>query len=57
MRAAVALKHKPAVAIEAFDEIVANATRHVPDAVIDGVLVQEMVAGGTEAILGINNDL
>jgi acyl-CoA synthetase (NDP forming) len=40
----------------AFDEIVANARRHAPDARIDGVLVQEMVAGGTEVILGVNND-
>jgi acyl-CoA synthetase (NDP forming) len=40
----------------AFDEIVANAKRHAPDVVIDGVLVQEMVSDGTEVILGVNND-
>ena len=40
----------------AFDEIVVNARRHAPAARIDGVLVQEMVAGGTEVILGVNND-
>lgn len=40
----------------AYDEIIANAQRHAPDAHIDGVLVQEMVAGGTEVILGMNND-
>ena len=38
------------------EEIVDNARRHVPDARIDGVLIQEMVAGGTEVILGVNND-
>ena len=38
------------------EEILDNARRHVPDARIDGVLVQEMVAGGTEVILGVNND-
>lgn len=36
----------------AFDEIVANAKRLRPDAVVDGVLVQEMVEGGVEAIVG-----
>jgi len=40
----------------AFDEITRNARRYAPDAVLDGVLVQEMVNGGTELILGINND-
>ncbi|HYC44715.1 MAG TPA: acetate--CoA ligase family protein [Burkholderiales bacterium] len=40
----------------AYDEIVANARRYNADARIDGVLVQEMVKGGTEAILGVNND-
>jgi acyl-CoA synthetase (NDP forming) len=45
-----------AAAARAFDEIVASARRHAPQAQIDGVLVQEMVAGGTEVILGVNND-
>ena len=40
----------------AFGEIMANARRHAPDAVIDGVLVQEMVVGATEIILGVSND-
>ena len=39
-----------------YDELVANARRFAPQARIDGVLVQEMVAGGTEVILGVNND-
>ncbi|VVO46031.1 Protein lysine acetyltransferase Pka [Pseudomonas fluorescens] len=46
-----------AVAVEAaFDEIIGNARAYAPDAVLDGVLVQEMVSGATELILGINND-
>ena len=40
----------------AFDEIVANARRHVPGAVLDGVLVQEMVRGAVEVIVGVQND-
>jgi len=38
------------------DELVANARRFAPEARIDGVLIQEMVSGGTEVILGVNND-
>ncbi len=46
-----------AAAVEAaFNEIIGNARAYAPDAVLDGVLVQEMVSGGTELILGINND-
>lgn len=46
-----------AAAVEAaFDEIIRNARAYAPDALLDGVLVQEMVSGGTELILGINND-
>ncbi|MDN7140046.1 acetate--CoA ligase family protein [Pseudomonas sp. JQ170] len=40
----------------AFAEILGNARSYAPEARIDGVLVQEMVSGGTELILGINND-
>lgn len=40
----------------AYDEIVGNAGRHAPQAALEGVLVQEMVAGGTEVILGVSND-
>src|SRR5205085_9659914 len=39
-----------------FQEIVANARAYKADARIEGVLVQEMVKGGTEAILGVTND-
>ncbi|MNJ24879.1 succinyl-CoA synthetase subunit beta [compost metagenome] len=40
----------------AFAQILGNARSYAPEARIDGVLVQEMVSGGTELILGINND-
>ena len=40
----------------AYDEVLANAKAYKSDAHIDGVLVQEMLRGGTEAILGITND-
>lgn len=40
----------------AFGEIMANAKAYAPQAAIEGVLMQEMVSGGTELILGVNND-
>ena len=40
----------------AYDEILRNAKAYKSDARIDGVLVQEMVGGGIEAILGVTND-
>ncbi len=40
----------------AYDEVLANAKAYNAKAKIDGVLVQEMLRGGTEAILGITND-
>jgi acyl-CoA synthetase (NDP forming) len=40
----------------AYDEVLANARAYKRDAVIEGVLVQEMVRGGVETILGITND-
>ena len=40
----------------AFEEIMHNARTFGPGARIEGVLVQEMVAGGIEAILGVTND-
>lgn len=45
-----------AEAKRAYQEIVRNALAYRPGAKIDGVLVQEMVCGGTEAILGVTND-
>ena len=40
----------------AYDEVLRNAMSYKPDAKIDGVLVQEMVTGGIEAIVGVVND-
>jgi len=41
---------------EAFREILSSAKAYNPDARIDGVLVQQMVQGGTEVIVGMNRD-
>jgi acyl-CoA synthetase (NDP forming) len=41
---------------QAYDEILRNAQQHAPHANIDGVLVQAMVSGGVEVILGVTND-
>lgn len=40
----------------AYEEIIESSRRHAPAAQIDGVLVQEMLTGGTEVILGVTND-
>ena len=40
----------------AFDEIIGNVERFLPDAEIRGVTVQQLVAGGKEVILGVNRD-
>ena len=40
----------------AYDVIMANAAAHAPNATISGVLVQEMVPGGVEVIVGIKYD-
>ena len=41
---------------QAYEEILQRVRAHVPHAVIEGVLVQEMVEGAVEVIAGINND-
>ena len=46
----------PAAAREAFDRILANVGKRHPAAVIDGVLVQEMISPGVEFILGMTSD-
>jgi acetate---CoA ligase (ADP-forming) len=39
-----------------FDEVIAAAKAYKPDARIEGVLVQEMVQGGEEVLLGVSQD-
>lgn len=41
---------------EAFASLVADARAHKPSARIDGVIVQEMVAGRAEFVVGLKND-
>jgi acetyltransferase len=41
---------------DAFDLIVYRASRYMPDAHVWGCLVQEMVTGGREVLLGMNRD-
>ena len=41
---------------DAFDLLVYRATRYMPDAEIWGCLVQEMITGGKEIIVGMNSD-
>jgi len=40
----------------AYDEVMANASLHAPNAAISGVLVQEMITGGVEMIVGVSYD-
>ena len=40
----------------AYDAVLRNAASYKPDAQIEGVLVQEMMTGGVEAIVGVVND-
>lgn len=39
-----------------YDEVIAAAKAYKPDARIEGVLVQEMVSGGEEVLLGVSQD-
>lgn len=40
----------------AYRDVIANARKYMPDAVIQGVLVQEMLKGGVEVIIGVTED-
>ena len=44
-------------AVRIYEEIIENAKTYNPKAKIDGVLVQEMIQGGTEVIVGMSQDL
>lgn len=43
-------------AMEAFDSILANCRRYMPDARLDGIIIQEMASPGLEMIIGVTND-
>ncbi len=52
---ALKLNLKDAAAVEeAYNEIMANVKKHKPDADLNGIMVQEMVIGGKEMIVGID---
>jgi acetyltransferase len=42
--------------VASYNEVLENAKAYDPKAHINGVLVQEMVIGGTEVIVGVKND-
>ena len=46
----------PESVVEAFDAVMTSVHVHAPDARIDGVVVQEMVTGGTEVIAGLTRN-
>jgi len=46
----------PTELINAYNEIMANASKYVPEAKIRGVLVQEMVKNAREVIVGMSHD-
>jgi acetyltransferase len=43
--------------VSGYAEILQNAKRYRPDAKIEGLLIQEMIQGGTEIIVGMSQDL
>lgn len=43
-------------AANAYDNILGNCKKYNPNAVIDGILIQEMQKKGTEMIIGVKND-
>ncbi len=42
--------------VAAYNEVLENARAYDPKAQINGVLVEEMITGGTEVIVGVKND-
>jgi len=53
---AIRLNVSGEVAKRAYDEVLVAAKAYKPDARIEGVLVQEMVEGGEEVLLGLSQD-
>jgi acyl-CoA synthetase (NDP forming) len=53
---AVALGIAAGQAAAAYDRLLESARRHVPEAHVEGVLVQPMAKAGREIILGVNRD-
>ena len=48
--------HSPQAVEEAFADIIESVRTNAPSAAVNGVLVQEMVTGGTEVLLGMKRD-
>jgi len=42
--------------VAGYNEVLTNARKYNPDAQLNGILVQEMVNGGIEVIIGVNNN-
>lgn len=40
----------------AYNDLIANVTAHKPNAIVDGVIVQEVLTGGMETIIGVKYD-
>ncbi|MBL7047215.1 MAG: acetate--CoA ligase family protein [Candidatus Marinimicrobia bacterium] len=40
----------------AYNEILSNACKYNPNAQLNGILIQEMISGGIEVIIGVNNN-
>ena len=52
----VRLNVEPQGAAEAYVDILKSVKSHVPNAAVDGILVEEMAAKGLEVIIGANRD-
>jgi acetyltransferase len=47
--------YTPSAVLDAYHEILANAVRRHPNGSVNGLLVQEMVEGGIETLVGVTN--
>jgi len=48
--------HTPAELNKAYREIIESAARFSPGAIINGIMIQKMVSGGKEIIIGVSRD-